>query len=145
MCRLVYYASLPVICAGWYFTHLSRLYVQVGILRISPGYMCRLVFYASLAVICTGWYFTHLSRLYVQVGILLTCGIHWQDKGWAHTASLTPATFYWPACSEHRKWTVMYLCVKGYRFLLFLQYWYLILELFRQCGISRIVPTVWYF
>ena len=49
-----------MLCILVLITHLSRLYVQAGILRISPGYMYRLVFYASLAVICAGWYFTHM-------------------------------------------------------------------------------------
>ena len=33
------------------------------------------------------------------------------------------------------KWGIMYLCVRGYRIVLFLWFWYLILELFGQCAI----------
>jgi hypothetical protein len=46
---------------------------------------------------------------------------------------LNPATFYWSACTKPGKWAVLYLCIKGIDFYLF--FWYLILELFLQCGI----------
>ena len=33
---------------------------------------------------------------------------------------------YSSACTKPWKWAVMYMCVRGYRFCLFLQFWYLI-------------------
>ena len=38
-----------------------------------------------------------------------------------------PATIYGSTCTKPGKWAVMYLCARGI--------WYLILELFQQCGI----------
>ena len=48
-------------------------------------------------------------------------------------------TLYWSACTIQWKWTVMYLFVKGNDFCLFIRFWYLILELFRQCDLFRFV------
>jgi hypothetical protein len=55
----------------------------------------------------------------------------------------SPVAFYWSACTKPGKWVVMHMYVRGFDFPFWFFYW--ILELFRQCGIFRIVSTVWYF
>jgi hypothetical protein len=40
-------------------------------------------------------------------------------------------------CTKPGQWAIMYLCVRDYRFLLFLRFYYLILILFRLCGMIK--------
>ena len=48
-------------------------------------------------------------------------------------------------CNSSTKYGNVYVCWGFRYYLCFLQMYDWILELFRQCGIFRIVPTVWYF
>ena len=45
------------------------------------------------------------------------------------------ATFYWSTCSKSENWAIVYLCVRGIDFCLFIRFWYLIFKSFWQFGI----------
>ena len=67
-------------------------------------------------------------RLAVLPGIMSVSTYKSAVSIYIMTIATCTSTFYWSACTKSEKWTVIFVCY-GYRF------WYLILELFRQCGI----------
>ena len=83
---------------------------------------------------------TLFDRLYMRVGILLTCGKHVHDciislrgEVWVHKANLIPPLLL-KCLYQARKVSAFVLVCFRYRFFLFLRFWYLIWEVYRQCG-----------
>ena len=54
------------------------------------------------------------------------------------------AMFHWSALIKTGKWAVIYMCVRGYRFCLFIRFFVWILKLFRQCGLFFILLFIYY-
>jgi hypothetical protein len=70
---------------------------------------------AVRSVICQDWHFTNTWKA-------LASPHHFTKR-----EGLTPSTFYWSVCTKPEHWCC------GYIFCLFMQFWYLILELVQQC------------
>jgi hypothetical protein len=91
------------VCDRWYFIcEDDILYVKM------ICYMWRWYF------ICDRWYFI------CEDDILLTCEkylhgyiISLRGEACAHKKYFNSATFYWRACTNHEKWEVMYMHVRG--------------------------------
>ena len=80
----------------------------------------------------TTYYFHELCAHFLQIFQHLHHRIiSLRREIWAHRTSLTPPLFDWSARKVNGHVFVCY----GYLICVFLRFWYLILELFRQCGI----------
>jgi len=82
------------------------------------------------------WLYASVDMLITVKSTCMTTSFHYEGD-WIRKTSLTPPLFIIAisACIKPGKCAVMYLCVRGYWFCLFLWFWHFILELFRQCGI----------
>jgi hypothetical protein len=114
--------SMTVVDIQWYVTMEEFLFSLKWVIS------CR-SYVRFISLLCP-FYFALLSFQFAQMSFA-------EEEGTGHKTSLcalnlistflfmfNPATFYWSTCTNHGKWAVMYLCVSGHRFCLFLWLWY---------------------
>ena len=94
----------------------------------------------------TSCYNSKLVWLLFVVVLLTTTllAISLEREVWAHKTNY-PRHLLLMLLYQSRKWGVMCWCIKRIDFVSFYNFDIWFLELFRQCGIFGIVPTVWYF
>ena len=80
------------------------------------------------------WTWRTFSTTLLDVNrVMATVSTHHLETTWYIYVSMYGILLF--VQKENTNWAILYLCVRGYWICLFLRIWYLILELFRQCGI----------